>query len=323
MSAEAKPLARAGLLASDHSKRGRRYVTILDPRTSDVTLLEAWEHAVLSLCNGARTIATLTELLPPDIEGQVIDANVVRRCLKFFEREKLIVNAGLRSSDLPPPGPVTMNEMSRAYAEWHKSPNDREASTGLAPPIPRTSPKIPAGLGPTVAQGARKGSLPGMQSLIDDDDAGEPMPDLMAAVDDAMAEAGRVVEKEQAKKARKKVDTKEIVEAESRPLVSGVHRPPAGGVMVSATLAAASPLRPMSSTGTPTAPVSPMSTMRLSDLLAADATEPATILLSPKQPEASVRLLDKDAEHNEPTGPMAKSDHALTQLGPLVRGKKK
>ena len=173
------PTARAGLCASDHSKRGRRYVTILDPKSLEVTLLEPWEHAVFALCDGTRTLAALVDLLPPDIDGQPIDLNVLLRCLKYFERQKLIIQAGLRSSELPVSDSGVTKDPSGADAPW-----------------------------PTV-------------------------PDLMAAVDDAVAEAGRVVERENAHKARRRIDTGDILETESRPRVSGVFPPAIGGVVVS------------------------------------------------------------------------------------------
>lgn len=245
MSSEARPRAREGLLASDHSKRGRRFVILVDPETRAATLLEPWEHAVLVLCDGTRPPGVLVELLAPEVEGQPIDLEVVRRCLKFFERQGLITKVGLRLSDAPPPGPVTVNELQRAYAEWHKVPGD-EAVAGVPPPIPRTSPKIAPGLGPTVSVGAPgKSILTGVHSLLDaaapadrpgdDDEDSASMPDLLAALDDAVAEASRVDQSERALKVKRR--GVEVAEAESRPRTSGVFAPPAGGVMVAPELA--------------------------------------------------------------------------------------
>ncbi len=250
MTLEARPRAREGLLASDHSKRGRRFVILVDPETHAATLLEPWEHAILVLCDGSRTPAVLVDLLAPEVEGTPIDLEVVRRCLKFFERQGLITKVGLRASDAPPPGPVTLTELQRAYAEWHKSPADQEPDTGVPPPIPRTSPKIAAGLDPTVSArqaGSSKSMLTGVHSLLDaaaavEEDTGDleetdpPMPDLMAALDDAMAEASQVERTERARKEKRRAGV-EVAEAESRPRTSGVFAPPAGGVVVAPELA--------------------------------------------------------------------------------------
>jgi hypothetical protein len=364
-----RPRARAGLLASDHSKRGRRFVTVVDPQTLSATLLEPWEHAVLVLCDGSRSSRALAELLAPDVDGQVIDVDVVRRCLKFFEREGLIDAAGLRESDAPPPGPVTLTELQRAYAEWHKSA-DGAPDTGLPPPIPRTSPKIAAGLEPTVSFGQRdKSLLTGVRSLLEaapdagraDDDAvdEDDMPDLLAAVDDAVAEASRVDQSQRAKRraARRPAD---VQEGESRPLTSGLHTPPRAGVLIAPGLAddappsrspppspkttsvapaAAPPPSPgaalAASAGSLAPPTSPPTvpqvrrapptepTMRLIDLLGTDATEPATVLLQPASPFGSVHLRDEDTPPLDPPrpprGPPRPAEQSPTQLGSLVK----
>lgn len=346
-----RPRARAGLLASDHSKRGRRFVTVVDPETLAATLLEPWEHAVLVLCDGSRSARELAELLAPDVDGQLIDVDVVRRCLKFFEREGLIDPAGLRHSDAPPPGPVTLTELQRAYAEWHKSA-DGAPDTGLPPPIPRTSPKIAAGLEPTVSFGQRdKSLLTGVRSLLeaapeggradDDDDDGEHgIPDLLAAVDDAVAEASRVDQSQRATRraARRPAD---VQEGESRPLSSGLHPAPRAGVVIAPgledelpaapTAPAAPATSPPSGATTPEPPPAPPTrrapptepTMRLADLLGTDATEPATILVQPASPLATVRLRDEDTPPLDPPrpsrGPPRPADQSPTQLGSLVK----
>jgi hypothetical protein len=358
-----RPRARAGLLASDHSKRGRRFVTVVDPQTLAATLLEPWEHAVLVLCDGSRSSRELAELLAPDVDGQAIDVDVVRRCLKFFEREGLIDAAGLRHSDAPPPGPVTLTELQRAYAEWHKSA-DGAADTGLPPPIPRTSPKIAAGLEPTVTFGQRdKSLLTGVRSLLEaapeasrtdepEDDEVDGIPDLLAAVDDAVAEASWVDQSQRAKRraARRPAD---VQEGESRPLTSGLHSPPRAGVVIAPDLddapaprtppappptsvapAATAPAPGPADVPQPTAPSPPATppvrrapptepTMRLVDLLGTDATEPATILVQPASPFASVRLRDEDTPPVDPPrpprGPPRPADQSPTQLGSLVK----
>jgi hypothetical protein len=363
-----RPRARAGLLASDHSKRGRRFVTVVDPDTLAATLLEPWEHAVLVLCDGSRSASELADLLAPDVDGQAIDATVVRRCLKFFEREGLIDAAGLRHSDAPPPGPVTLTELQRAYAEWHKSA-DGAPDTGLPPPIPRTSPKIAAGLEPTVTFGQRdKSLLTGVRSLLEaapeasradepEDDEVDGIPDLLAAVDDAVAEASRVDQSQRAKRraARRPAD---VQEGESRPLSSGLHSPPRAGVVIAPDLddapstrtpasppptsvaptpepAVAAAIAPTpSDPAQPTAPSQPATppvrrapptepTMRLVDLLGTDATEPATILVQPASPFATVRLRDEDTPPVDPPrpprGPPRPADQSPTQLGSLVK----
>lgn len=245
-----KPRAREGLLAADHSKRGRRFVTILDPTSQQVTLLESWEHAVLVLCDGSRTSAQISELLAPSVDGQPIDGEVVHRCLKFFERQSLIVQAGLRNSDLPPPGPVTLTALQQAYHEWHKEPV-RTGAKSLPPPFPNTGIRAPIGLDPTVALSGDEdeasasrvqvgstlmlaGVGGGSTSLLDGDDEDasgdeeESVLDLLAAVDHAVAEAGALeaASKDKKRPAKRRIDTAEIQLTESRPMKSGVHEKP-------------------------------------------------------------------------------------------------
>jgi len=209
-----RPKAREGLLAADHSKRGRRFVTIVDRDTAQVTLLEPWEHAILILTDGTRTAEDIAELLAPAVDDQAIDVEVVARCHKFFEREGLIHGIGLRRSEDKPPGPRTMAEIQQAYREWHKEPvqtghfPDRSGSPFIDPGA-----KAPPGLEPTIAMAgngdksaAKKpvavGStlvLAGMESLlgppaaeiekpIAEEDSGGVL-DVLEAVDSAVAEA--------------------------------------------------------------------------------------------------------------------------------------
>jgi hypothetical protein len=85
-----RPKLRDGLLFAEHSKRGRRFLTALDPTTLQVALLEPFEHAVLTMCDGTRDAAALAELLAPSVDEQPIDLPTIERCLKLFERHRLL-----------------------------------------------------------------------------------------------------------------------------------------------------------------------------------------------------------------------------------------
>ncbi|MCK6552086.1 hypothetical protein L6R52_40015, partial [Myxococcota bacterium] len=154
MTSEVRPKAREGLLTSDHSKRGRRYLVVVDPSTMTTTLLEPWEHAVLILCDGTRTAVEITDVLSPAIEGEPVDLRAVQRCLKFFERERVIDTAGLRRQPtLSAAGPRTLAALQLAYREWHKDPvKTGQILSGLfPPPFPEPDASVRAGLDPTIA----------------------------------------------------------------------------------------------------------------------------------------------------------------------------
>ena len=147
---DSKPRARQGLLSCDHSKRGQRFVTILEPDQRRVTLLAPWEHAILVLCDGTRTSDDIAGLLADGIEGEPVTSAGVQRCLKFFVREGLLDDGG---KVLPPAGPKTMANLQQAYREWHKDPvkTGRLLSGLLSPPFVDRPPHIRPNLDPTVA----------------------------------------------------------------------------------------------------------------------------------------------------------------------------
>ena len=91
---ENKPRAREGLLAADHSKRGKRLVTILDQSSNNITLLEPWEHAILILCDGTRDAMTIAKMLEKGVDGERVDLKTVHSSFRLFEREKLIEATG-------------------------------------------------------------------------------------------------------------------------------------------------------------------------------------------------------------------------------------
>ncbi len=159
---EFKPRARAGLLASDHSKRGKRFVIIVDPATHQGTLLEPWEHGVLVLCDGTRDAVTIAKMLEKGVDGEVVDLRAVQRCFKYFEREKLCEpQVGRRAQSLPPAGPHTLAEIQHAYREWNPERSGVIAAW-LPPPVidPSRDLQIRPGLDPTVA-------LPGDEAATD------------------------------------------------------------------------------------------------------------------------------------------------------------
>ena len=150
MASDGKPRAKQGLLASDHSKRGQRFVTVLDSAEKRVTLLAPWEHAILVLCDGTRTPSDIAELLRDGIEDEPVTAGGVARCLRFFEREGLMESV---PKALPPAGPKTMANLQLAYREWHKDPekSGRLLSGLLSPPFLDDPPPFRQSLAPTVA----------------------------------------------------------------------------------------------------------------------------------------------------------------------------
>lgn len=164
MHGEPKPNARSGLLTADHSKRGRRLVTILDPEENRVTILEPWEHAILVLCDGTRPPDEIAILLDDGVQGEPVTLDGVRRCLKFFERQALIEPMGLRAQDAEPlAGPRTLANLQLAYREWHKDPvKTGQILAGDPDPFIRVHGITPIGLSPTVA-------------LPDEDNGGRPV----------------------------------------------------------------------------------------------------------------------------------------------------
>lgn len=152
---DSKAKARQGLVTHDHSKRGRRFVTILDGEAGRVTLLEPWEHAILVLCDGTRTPRQMLEILDHPVEGETVDLRAIQRCLKFFERQELIDDLGLRSPEaVPAAGPKTLAGLQHAYREWHKDPVKTGQILAGVIPAPFTDPSegaLPVGLEPTVA----------------------------------------------------------------------------------------------------------------------------------------------------------------------------
>lgn len=154
-----KPKARGGLLTSDHSKRGRRQVTIVDPATHQVTLLDPWEHAVLVLCDGTRDAKAIAKLLEPGVEGESVDVQAVRRSLELFEHERLIepiagANEPSPSAERAPAsraGPRTLAGLQDAYREWHKDPVLTGQILSGSAPFDQPRGYYRAGLEPTVA----------------------------------------------------------------------------------------------------------------------------------------------------------------------------
>lgn len=274
---ESKPKAREGLLATEHSKRGRRFLTLLDPDNSRVTLLEPWEHDLLLLCDGTRTLENIAELHVPDEGAEELDFEDVVRCIKFFEKQGLVEVVGLRRSDAPPPSPKTLAQLQAAYGEWHKEP----AKTGQilypterVPPFPKSELRVTPGLGPTVAlpedgegeprhRGAvMPGStlvLAGSDSLLGsraerEDPPDEPderpssdagsMLNLLEAVDDAVREADELDRREKLKTPapREMTETIKVVEpfvVESRPAASKQVDAPATNVAIALELLSA------------------------------------------------------------------------------------
>lgn len=199
---EPKPQARGGLLSSDHSKRGRRFVTIVDPDSHRVAVLEPWEHAVLVLCDGSRAAVEIAALLEDGVEGEPVTLDAVRRCLKFFEREALIAPLGLRRPGAEPPtGPRTLANLQLAYREWHKDPvKTGQILAGDGTPFVAVQGVAPVGLSPTVALPDDEGeSAPvavGTELVLSSDGASpmsggqRPLRSVFESAQDARTEVG-------------------------------------------------------------------------------------------------------------------------------------
>lgn len=123
----ARPRSRPGLLVADHLKRGQRFVTVLDRSRERVCLLEPWEHAVLVLSDGTRSVESIARVLGetplPGGSVSLALAEVVR-CLRFLEQEGLLESmsdwGAARATE--PPGPRTLAGLQEAYREWHADP---------------------------------------------------------------------------------------------------------------------------------------------------------------------------------------------------------
>ena len=151
MVADAKPRAKPGLLATDHSKRGQRYVTVLEEEARRVTLLAPWEHAVLVLCDGTRTVPDIVALLADGVDGEPVTREGVLRCLVSFSRDGLIDS--VHEAPTPAARPATLANIQQAYREWHKDPDrsGRLLSGLLSPPFFDDPPPFQPSLAPTVA----------------------------------------------------------------------------------------------------------------------------------------------------------------------------
>ncbi|MBI2378373.1 MAG: hypothetical protein HYV07_30520 [Deltaproteobacteria bacterium] len=218
------PRARGGLLASDHSKRGKRFVTLLDPQNHQVTLLEPWEHSVLVLCDGTRGIGQLAAEMK-DSGSTSVDPELVERALKFFERQSLIEPTSGRPSE-PPPSPKTLASLQQAYKEWHTEPA-RTGQYPRPPAFPETAAaRPPPGLAPTVALPEEpSGSMVPGSTLagVSRTDAAPELLDVLGAVDDALGEAEEIERQRRRPNARARKPNAELVVVESRPPDSGVH----------------------------------------------------------------------------------------------------
>ncbi len=163
MPGEPLPTARSGLLTADHSKRGRRFVTILDEESNRVTLLEPWEHAILVLSDGTRGPSQIAELLDEGVLGEAVTLEAVHRCLRFFEHQELIdVLSPFNGEPEPVTGPRTLANLQLAYREWHKDPVKTGQILAGTHPFVQVDGITPVGLSPTVA-------------LPDDDNGGPPV----------------------------------------------------------------------------------------------------------------------------------------------------
>ncbi|MEO1336643.1 MAG: hypothetical protein AAFV29_13415 [Myxococcota bacterium] len=195
---------------------------MLDDQSQRVTLLVPWEHAVLVLCDGSRTVSDIAKMLGDGISDGVdrdpVAVADVLRCVQMFVQNGLIETA---PTSMAPPGPVTMANIQQAYREWHKDPekSGRLLSGMISPPFLDDPPPFRAPGEPTKALRPRGASGPvtvgstlvvdgqagendrALRSVLSDDSAGRSpsssvnedeltnVAELLAAVDFELAEA--------------------------------------------------------------------------------------------------------------------------------------
>jgi hypothetical protein len=130
-----KPRARIGLHTTDHSKNGRRFLSVLDPATLRVTVLDPYEHLIFMLCDGRRDLATLSQL-----SGEIEE--FVEQTLLKLERENVIEEC----------------ELDRAtIAECFEIPTG-EFDNLDTPFLDTDKGPVPPGLDPTIAWGGEEDS---------------------------------------------------------------------------------------------------------------------------------------------------------------------
>jgi hypothetical protein len=138
------PRAISDLRTQDHSKGGKRYVTVLAPDSMQVVLLDEWEYSVLILCDGTRSSKTIAVQIQA---AHDVPEAATLRCLQALARQSLLVP---RSSE-PPPRPRASLTAVRA-AEWRLKDQEAEWVKNAPPPPsqPQTNPGVSAGLEPTL-----------------------------------------------------------------------------------------------------------------------------------------------------------------------------
>lgn len=140
------PRGRPGLVFKDHSKRGRRWVTALDPVSQDVTLLEPWEHAVLSFCDGVRSLAELERLVSPswpETESATPLGRALRDCLRRLHR------AGLLEATAASEAETTLLSGASESVPWGSTSDHADAG-----PFRDAKAVVSAGLSHTIVWGA-------------------------------------------------------------------------------------------------------------------------------------------------------------------------
>ncbi len=116
-----RPKIRESLVIASHTIEDRRLISALDPQTLEVTLLLPWEHAVLVLCDGSRTLFDLARRLEEHDEQSRSVADI-ERCLARFKTAHLIEELTPPRGRQALPRSRTVAELQQAYMEWHKEP---------------------------------------------------------------------------------------------------------------------------------------------------------------------------------------------------------
>ena len=153
------PKARPGLLLAEHEKAGRLLFSVLSRTEERVVLLEPWEHAVLVLCNGHRSVESIAEV----VAGQIREVNVseVATCVRMLGHEGLLLGPGGAAEPSEHPGPRALAAIQQAYQECHNDPlrTGRILAGESLRSYPEVARSAPVGLRPTVTLGTSSEGL--------------------------------------------------------------------------------------------------------------------------------------------------------------------
>jgi len=115
-------------------KHGEKFYIVINQESSQVTLLDTWENAVLALCDGENDTDSLIGILAHLPFTETPTHERVRQALSYFEEQKLIEPVEVLRSETVLDDPRSMAEVQLAFQEWHKQPADTGGLSGLSAP---------------------------------------------------------------------------------------------------------------------------------------------------------------------------------------------